>query len=254
MPEDAGPQLEKMSDEERAELLDAILEFYPREPHRTLGQLAGLRVEAGAVEEEQTNRKPPTAVAPDAEIIAIDECLGLYRPGRKRIVLFLRGVAAAAKILNCEAEELQHVVRYHEWGHAALHVGLDKDGRACDVRHYNRIDQRVHESLAQLLAWLAIEENMRRSRNPRVQRKWNRMKDIFTKLEGRQPPEYRGWRRFQKLPVPKLQKVLILIRRGTRFGDWQRDSRTRWLYLRHGFWTKDTSSLASRFLGLLYGQ
>lgn len=221
MPEEPSPDFEKMSNEEIGVVAEAIQEFASTYPWRVLKGITGLGIERGSVEEQLSNRKPPMEIGPDAEIIAIDECLGLYRPRRKRIVLFGRGIAAAAKILNCEAEDLQHVVRYHEWGHAILHAGADKDGRECDLRDYCRIDEHVHESLAQLLAWRAIEQNMRDSRNARVHRKWKKIQDAFADLEVRQPPAYRSWRQFEKLSVPPLQKILILIRMGTRFRDWE---------------------------------
>jgi hypothetical protein len=221
MPEKPSPDFEKMSEEELQQVAEAMQEFTSTHPWRVFRGITGLGIERGSIEEQLTDRKPPTEIAPDAEIIAIDECLGLYMPQRKQIVLFQRGISSAARILNCEAEDLQQVVRYHEWGHAILHAGTDKDGRACDLRDYRGIDKRVHESLAQLLAWRAIEQNFRDSRNARVQRRWKRIQDVFTDLESRQPPVYRGWRQFEKLLVPRLQTVLILIRRGTRFRDWE---------------------------------
>jgi hypothetical protein len=221
MVEEPSPNFEKMSDQEIAEIAEAMQEFTSTHPWRVLKGITGLEIERGSVEEHLSNRRPPDEIASDAEIIAIDECLGVYKPRRKQIVLFRQGIAAAAQILNCEAEDLQHVVRYHEWGHAILHAGADKDGRECDLRDYNRIDEHVHESFAQLLAWRAIEQNLRDSRNARVQRRWKRIQDIFTNLEARQPSAYRGWRRLEKMPLPKLQKVLILTRRGTRFGQWE---------------------------------
>ena len=118
-------------------------------------------------------------------------------------------------------EGLEHVVRYHEWGHAILHVGVDKDRQECDLRDYNRIAKRVHESIAQLLAWRAIEQNISKCRNPLAGDRWNKIKDLFIRLELRQAPEYRNWRQFNKLPKSYLQKVLILIRKGTRLRDWE---------------------------------
>ncbi len=221
MPEEPSLDFEKMSNQEIGEIADAIQEFASTHPWRALKGITGLEIARGSIEEQPSNRKPPQEIAPDGEIIAIDECLGVYRPRRKQIVLFQRGIAAAARILKCEAEDLQQVVRYHEWGHAVLHTGADKDGRECDIRNYNRIDERVHESLAQLVTLRAIEQNLRDSRNARVQRRWKRIQDIFTKLEARQPSVYRGWRQLEKVPLPRLQKVLILVRRGTRFGEWE---------------------------------
>ncbi|SRR5579884_791549 len=218
---ESSAQFEKMSSEEIDQVVGAIGEFTSTHPREALKEITGLQIARGGVEEQLSNRKPPKEIAPDAEIIAIDECLGLYNPRRKQIVLFQRGIAAAANILKCEADDLQHVVRYHEWGHAILHAGVDRDGRECDLRNYSRIDERVHESLAQLLAWRAIEQNLENSRNPRVQRRWQRIRDIFTALETRQPLAYRGWRRLVKVPLPKLQKILILIRKGARFGEWE---------------------------------
>jgi hypothetical protein len=221
MPGEPSPDFEKMSNEEIGEIAEAMQEFASTHPWGVFRGITGLAIDRGSVEEQLSNRKPPREIAPDAEIIAIDECLGLYKPQRKQIVFFQRGIAAAAKILNCEVEDLQHVVRYHEWGHAVLHGGVDKDARECILRDYNRIDKHVHESLAQILAWRAIEQNLRDSRNARVQRRWKRIQHIFTNLETRQPSLYRGWRRLEKVPSPKLQKLLILIRRGTRLGEWE---------------------------------
>lgn len=221
MPQEPSRDFEKMPHEELAEVANAIHEFESTHPWSVLKGITGLALERGSVGEQMTGSKPPMEIAPNAEIIAIDQCLGLYKPLRKQIVLFRRGIEAAAKILKCEAQDLQHVVRYHEWGHAILHAATDKDGRECDLRNYNQIDERVHESLAQLLAWRAIEQNARDSRNARVQRRWKRIQDIFTDLEARQPLAYRDWRRLEKVPSPKLQKILILIRRGTRFGEWE---------------------------------
>lgn len=214
-------QFEKMSSEEIDEVVGAIGEFASTHPWEALNEITGLQIARGLVEEQLSNRKPPLEVTPNAEIISIDEYLGLYNPRRKQIVLFQRRIVAAANILKCEADDLQQVVRYHEWGHAILHAGADRDGRECDLRNYSRIDERVHESLAQLLAWQAIEQNLRNSRNPRVQRRWQKNRDIFTALETRQPPTYRGWRRLEKVPLPKLQKILILIRKGARFREWE---------------------------------
>src|SRR6266849_9149704 len=100
MPEEPGPPFEKMSDEEIAEVAEAMQEFTSTHPWRVLKGITGLEIERGSVEERQSNRKPPKEIAPDADIIGIDEYLGLYRPRRKQIVLFRRGIAAAAKILN----------------------------------------------------------------------------------------------------------------------------------------------------------
>jgi hypothetical protein len=220
MSEEMASDLDKMSSEEFSDVVDAMNEFLSVHPGTVLKEITGLGIGRGSVEEQLSNRKPPLEIAPDTEIIAIDECLGLYKPRQKQIVLFQRGIAAAAEILNCEAENMQHVVTYHEWGHAMLHAGKDIDGRECDLRNYSRIDKRVHESLAQLLAWRAIEQNARNSQNPRVQRRWQKIRDIFTALETRQPPAYRGWHSLDKIPLPKLREILILIRKGARFGDW----------------------------------
>ncbi len=221
MAEEPRSDLQKISDEEIGEVVEAMQEFTSTHPWRVLEGITGLRIDRGSVAEQLSTRKPPREVTPDAEIIAIDECLGVYRPRRRQIVLFQREIAAAAKILICKAEDLEHVVRYHEWGHAVLHAGTDKDGRECDQKNYNQIDGRVHESLAQLFAWRAIEQNMRDSRSARVQGTWKRIRDVFACLERRQPPPYRGWRPLERVPLPKLQTILILIRRGTRFGEWE---------------------------------
>lgn len=228
MSEQGGGDFERMSHEEIADLAKAIGEFHSTHPCRVLSQIAGLEIEEKWVEVRLTKRKPPVEIASNAEIIPIDECLGLYQPRAKRITLFQRGIAAAADLLRRATEDLQrvtvdleHVVRYHEWGHAIVHVGLDKGRHQCELGDYNRTDERVHESIAQLLAWQAIEENIRKSESHQAKATRNRIKDIFIRLEHRQTPKYRNWRQFEKLPKPCLQKVLILIRTGTRFGDWE---------------------------------
>lgn len=221
MSEELGPDFEKMSAEGIAEVVEAINEFLSAHPWTVLSQIAGLQIEKESVEEKLINRRPPLEISSNAEFIPVDEYLGMYKPQAKRIILFEPGITAAADLLKCETDDLQHVVRYHEWAHAILHLGLDKSRHQCEFKDYNRIDERVHESLAQLLACRAIKQNICESRNARVQTKWKRIGDVFTKLEVRQPPQYRSWRQFQELPIVFLQEILVLIRKQVRFADWE---------------------------------
>src|SRR5581483_8295256 len=103
---ESSAQFEKMSSEEIDQVVGAIGEFTSTHPREALKEITGLQIARGGVEEQLSNRKPPKEIAPDAEIIAIDECLGLYNPRRKQIVLFQRGIAAAANILKCEVDEI----------------------------------------------------------------------------------------------------------------------------------------------------
>lgn len=94
MLEEASSHIQKMSNEEIGEAVQAMHEFTSTHPWEVLRGITGLQIARGSIEERLSNRKPPLEITPDAEIIAIDECLGLYRPKRKQIVLFQRGIAS----------------------------------------------------------------------------------------------------------------------------------------------------------------
>lgn len=154
--------------------------------------------------ESFNNGEPPKRIREDAEIIPIDEYLGLYEPVKIQITIFNKGVERAAEIIKCKLNHLTYVVRLHEWSHGLVHVGLSKDDMAKVSRDNNylneqfrimnhvfrSIDDRLHEHLAQLLTYQSLNTLHKEARNEESREVIRRISDTFKDLRRRQPPEY----------------------------------------------------------------
>ena len=120
--------------------------------------------------------------------IEIDKMLGVYVPQEKLVRLYVVEIRAAADNLNIKFDDLLHVVRYHEAGHAVTHLGRDGAGQCMTVEEFNGLDGGLNpsplvESFAQCLCRLLCEEDERKV-----------LTDAFDRLEKKQPPAYRQWR------------------------------------------------------------
>jgi hypothetical protein len=120
-------------------------------------------------------KDPPIRLRDRTDEIVIDGSLGLYDPNTKRIIIFDKGIKRAAEILMASQDDLEQIVRLHEWAHALLHLGLERDecltamlsdsewaerSRRRDS-WFNALDLKVNEALAQLLVrdglrWLEL--------------------------------------------------------------------------------------------------
>lgn len=196
---------------------------FPRpEPGHVLSKLTGLSWRAGQIPEViNSEEDPPYEWDPRRELIPIDDYLGLYNPVSRRIILWNKGIESAATVLRCAAKELEHIVRYHEFGHAIVHLGFDKSGGQCDLAQFRSIDRRIQESLAQLLAFEGMTIRIGSASDDEERSVWLKMRDtVLPSLESRQPPQYRNWRHFLGVRDDKIHNVIVAVRKGLRLDGW----------------------------------
>jgi len=148
---------------------------------------------------------PPIRLTDQSDEIAIDGVLGLYNPGKQEITIFRKGVSRAAEILKVSPDDLQLIVRLHEWAHALLHLGLDKADHMSVLRDesswaervdrlnawFNALDTNLHESLAQLLTREGLQCLKDKATVPDAQVMIDRIADVFRQLMRRAPSAYR---------------------------------------------------------------
>lgn len=172
----------------------------------------------------QTNEPPPKPVPRDAELLTIDEYLGIYLPSGQHCKVFSRNVKVAAEMLGCSESDLEWVVRYHEEAHAVVHLGVpwsqrlralkEEDYRAARLDEltasWNAIEPDLNEQLAQLLAYHCLKDL---AATKDVADKADRMLDVFKKLMLRQPPCY-NIRPYLEVSVDRLRVGLQLIKEG----------------------------------------
>jgi hypothetical protein len=152
-----------------------------------------------------TEDDPPLELSEGAEIIPIDESLGLYSPDSQEIIIFQKGIQRASDILRVNPEHINIVVRLHEWAHAILHLGVAEDDRLKiveDDSHWNivlnastklfkEMEHGLHELLAQTLTLYCIQYLKQASRTDQGKDASGRIEYTFHHLASRQPPEYR---------------------------------------------------------------
>ncbi len=115
---------------------------------------------------------PPPLLTEDDELLTIDIFLGTYNSANRSIKLFSENIQRAARLLDCEEEDLEYVVRFHEHAHALIHLGVTeadrweglRNGRFAALRLkrlttiYNQIDSSLHEHLAQLVTYQVLKK------------------------------------------------------------------------------------------------
>jgi hypothetical protein len=149
-------------------------------------------------------QEPPIKMDERSEIIPIDGYLGMYDPQLREITIFNKGIRNASEIIDCIPDDLTYIVRLHEWSHALIHIGLDKDGRLKAVRDdtywidllekltsiFLSIETTLHEHLAQLLTYHALSELYQDAEHEEAKDVISRIMTTFQELNKRQPPEY----------------------------------------------------------------
>ena len=135
--------------------------------------------------------------------IPIDVLLGRYIPTERKIKVFRLNIEQYSRHpFNCTAEDLEFIVRMHEYCHALLHLGISlhydrnllasyPNGRETTWDGFvssrnavsSSIDEATHEFLAQTLGWCAL--------NALHSYKAGVLPDLFLKLMEKQPPLYR---------------------------------------------------------------
>lgn len=162
----------------------------------------------------------------DEGLVPIDILLGRYFPSDMRIEIYIRNIEHYAKsTFNCEVNNLEHIVRLHEYAHALVHIGIthEKDYEILsDVQktgktewasflqewtgEYNTFDKYVHEQLAQLITLLLV-------RNLEPIGTAQRLEGLFVTLMEKQPNEYiLNENMLKKATTAGLTRALIWLR------------------------------------------
>ena len=184
---------------------------------------------------------PPIRLTDVTDEIAIDGLLGQYNPSTQEITIFRKGISHVAEILEVSPGDLTQVVQLHEWGHALLHLGLEKADRMSVLRDesqwaerlsrlniwFNALDDNLHESLAQLLTreglrWLRDEATI-----PEAQAKIDRIQVVFEQLMRRAPSAYQI-DKYDTAPKNRIIGSVGLLKSGGLVGADAWDTVVRW--------------------------
>jgi hypothetical protein len=151
-----------------------------------------------------SDEEPPVRLDERADIIPIDGLLGLYTPSRQEITIFKRGIKDVAKRLSLIERDITRVVRLHEWAHALVHVGLPEAERLRVTRDealwpetlasvtatFQRQERGLHERLAQLIVYHALQSLRSAAVIPEAQSALDRAAAAFEKLTQHAPVDY----------------------------------------------------------------
>jgi hypothetical protein len=86
--------------------------------------------------------------------VGLLDTLGIYDPGRRRIVLYDPLISLVALRRGWDSHALRRVVYWHELSHGASHLGIDRDGLIWESFEYADTD--LLEHYAQLYAYHAL--------------------------------------------------------------------------------------------------
>jgi hypothetical protein len=178
----------------------------------------------------------PPGWAKRNDVWTIEELLGLYSSKEKKITIFNKGIEHIAAQLHVKPFYVEHVVRIHEWGHAAFHLGLDRtesmqlvdaslngdESAALTTSNklasiYSSVDPHVHEQIAQSITWLALEKLEADASVDGAKKACALLLETFKRLTSRQPPQYRldQFRNFKPNQLQsRLRSFIELIREG----------------------------------------
>lgn len=169
--------------------------------------------------------QPPFPLINATERLTIDEFLGSYDPSHQQITLFESNIEKAAEVLECRQLDLHYVIRFHEYAHAALHLGVSdaeqlkaiQDKRFTKARLqaltriYMNIDPCLHEHVAQLVTYHALKRLSDSFEHEIVVNAAHRMLVSFNKLMHRQPAQYRV-DRYLSTPLERLTLTIRLLK------------------------------------------
>lgn len=130
--------------------------------------------------------------------------LGFYNWRTQVITIFSKGILRVAEILAVSPDDLKRVVQLHEWAHALLHIGLEREDCVLVLDEsqwakrigpmntwFSTLDPNLHESLAQLLTQQGLRWLKREARIPKAQKAIDRITSVFEQLMLRSPAPYR---------------------------------------------------------------
>jgi hypothetical protein len=166
------------------------------EPARLVQNLTGTVFLYGGPNEFVSDDLPSRAKSSGLDHLSIDELYGSYKPRTRTIEIYRKRILQDHRVFGCSPEELTHLVRLHEYAHAAIHIGvrcravnkvLSEVGPTKRTdwkmilrqrsKSFRRIPQGAHELLAQAIAWAVVAND-------------SSLVAAFCGLEHRQPPEY----------------------------------------------------------------
>ena len=207
--------MEKESKKEGISMLDNAAEFFLPMPFEILQELTRLKFVSGKFpKERRSEEKPPLFDSyQNGEIIPIDGVLGIYDPKSREIVLFEKGITWAGDRLNLKPEHLEIVVKYHEWSHAIIHIGRDDDGKICNLGTYNSIEKKLHETLAQLWTFKALQYKIGETKNNVARQGLEKVLQVFKDLNNHQPSDYRDWGQFENVSLERIRAFTFALRK-----------------------------------------
>ena len=184
---------------------------------------------------------PPISLADVTDGIVIDGLLGQYNPSTQEITIFRKGIDHVAEILKVSPEGLTQVVRIHEWAHALLHLGLEKDDRMSVLRDesqwaerltrlsiwFNGLEANLHESLAQLLTREGLRWLREKATILEAQAKIDRIQVVFEQLMRRAPSAYQI-DKYDGAPKGRIIGSVRLLKSGGLVGADAWDTVVRW--------------------------
>lgn len=166
------------------------------EPARLVQNLTGTVFLYGGPNEFASDELLSRVRPSGPDYLSIDELYGSYDPRTRTIEIYRNRILQDHKVFGCSPEELTHLVRLHEYAHAAVHIGvrcravnkvLSEVGptKRTDwktilrqrTKSFRRIPQDAHELLAQAITWAAVAND-------------TSLVAAFCALEVRQPREY----------------------------------------------------------------
>ena len=177
--------------------------------------------------EVQSDEEPPVRLDARADIIPIDGVLGIYTPEQQEIKIFKRGIEDAAKRLSLREQDITLIVRLHEWAHALFHLGLPENERFRVTRdeaswreilvsataNFHSLESGLHERLAQLIVYHAVQSLRSESIIPEAQNALDRIARAFEKLMQHSPSDYRIGK-YTSVPRKKVVTSVGLLRAG----------------------------------------
>ena len=177
--------------------------------------------------EVQSDEEPPVRLDARTDIIPIDGVLGIYTPERQEIKIFKRGIEDVASRLGLRAQDIALIVGLHEWAHALFHIGLPKDERfrvtldealwpetlASATAKFHRLETGLHERLAQLIVYHALQSLRSAAVIPEAQIALDRIALAFEKLMQHAPSDYRIGK-YTSVPRKKVLTSIDLLQGG----------------------------------------
>lgn len=183
----------------------------------------------------------PPGWADRDEIWTIDTLLGCYNSQKCQIMIFNKGIKYIAHELSVKPLIIEYIVRIHEWGHAAFHLGVD-EAKSSELAKaylsnyenvgritrnelfgvYLSVESYVHEQIAQSITWLCLEKLRAGAASVDAEKACALSIDTFNALTRRQPKQYR-LDQFKQLECSQLKRRLRdfigLVRDGGVRGD-----------------------------------